>query len=154
MGVKVKFCGAAGTVTGSCYWVQTDDCQFLVDCGLFQGAKTVKELNYRPFPFDPAKIDFVLLTHAHTDHTALVPKLIKAGFTGSIYTTPATRSLVHYMLPDSGYIQEMEVRRLNQRNQQRGRPIVQPIYTRKDAEMSIDQIRPVNYDKWLDPNKG
>lgn len=153
MAVKVKFCGAAGTVTGSCYWFKTDDCQFLVDCGLFQGNKTIKELNYSDFPFDPKQIDFVLLTHAHTDHTALTPKLIKAGFKGPIYSTPATLDLARYMLPDSGYIQETEVFRLNQRNRQRGRAIVQPIYTRQDAEASIYQFKPINYDTWHEPNK-
>lgn len=154
MTVQVKFCGAAGTVTGSCYWIKTDSCQFLVDCGLFQGAKTVKELNYRPLPFDAKQIDFALLTHAHTDHTALVPKLIKAGFEGPVYTTPATRDLVQYMLPDSGYIQEFEVERLNWRNRQRGRPTVEPIYTRKEAEKAVHQIRTLDYEDWLEPNNG
>ena len=124
MTVKVKFCGAAGTVTGSCYWIQLEGCQFLVDCGLFQGNKTLKELNYKDFPFNASEIDFALLTHAHTDHAALVPKLIKAGFKGHIYTTPATKDLVAYMLPDSGHIQEFEVERLNWRNKQHGRPTV------------------------------
>jgi len=151
--VKIKFCGAAGTVTGSCYWVRTKGYQFLVDCGLFQGTKTVKELNYRPFPFKPSEIDFVLLTHAHTDHAALIPKLIKCGFKGPIYTTAATRDLLSYMLPDSGYIQEVEVDRLNRRNLRRGRPAVQPIYTRDDAESSIKQIDSVVYEEWLRPHQ-
>lgn len=153
MTVKVKFCGAAGTVTGSCYWIQAEGCQFLVDCGLFQGNKTLKELNYKAFPFNASEIDFVLLTHAHTDHTALVPKLINAGFRGHIYTTSATRALVTYMLPDSGYIQEYEVERLNWRNRQRGRPTVEPIYTKIDAENSLMQIRAVEYKEWLDLNE-
>lgn len=153
MPVQIKFCGAAGTVTGSCYWVRTKGCQFLVDCGLFQGTKTIKELNYRPFPFEPSEIDFVLLTHAHTDHAALLPKLIKSGFRGSIYTIAATRDLLSYMLPDSGYIQEVEVERLNRRNLQRGHPAVQPIYTRAEAESSIGQIDAVAYEKWLKPHR-
>ena len=152
MSIQVKFCGAAGTVTGSCILVKHNDHQFLVDCGLFQGSKTIKELNYQAFPFDPRQIDFVVLTHAHTDHTALVPKLIKANFKGPIYTTPATQDLLRYMLPDSGYIQEMEVKRLNQRNQQRGRATVTPIYTRKEAEEAINQIKPINYEQWHYPN--
>lgn len=151
MSVKIKFCGAAGTVTGSCYWIQTDTNQFLVDCGLFQGTKTVKQLNYNDFPFDITAIDFVLLTHAHTDHSALIPKLVKGGFEGPIYTTAATRDLMKYMLPDSAYIQEIEVERLNRRNQQRGKPIVQPIYTRKDAEITLTQIRTVTYEDWIEP---
>ena len=71
MGTVLKFCGAARTVTGSCYWLRTDTCSFLVDCGLFQGPKTLKELNYGAFPFDPSRIDFVLQTHAHIDHSGL-----------------------------------------------------------------------------------
>ena len=152
MTVKVKFCGAAGTVTGSCYWIQLEGCQFLVDCGLFQGNKTLKELNYKDFPFNASEIDFALLTHAHTDHAALVPKLIKAGFKGHIYTTPATKDLVAYMLPDSGHIQEFEVERLNWRNKQHGRPTVEPIYTKEEAENSLRQIRAVGYEEWLDLN--
>ncbi len=154
MTVRIKFCGAAGTVTGSCYWIQTADRQFLVDCGLFQGTKTVKELNYGDFPFNPVEIDFVLVTHAHADHGAMIPKLIKAGFDGPVYATAATRDLLSYMLPDSGYIQEVEVERLNCRNQQRGKAAVQPIYTRKDAEASISQIHPVEFEDWLTPETG
>ncbi len=154
MSIKIKFCGAAGTVTGSCFLIKAENCQFLVDCGLFQGSKTIKELNYRSFPFDPRQIDFVLLTHAHTDHAALVPKLIKGGFKGPVYATPATRDLLNYMLPDSGYIQEMEVKRLNQRNRQRGRPSVVPIYTRDEAEMAINRIKTNDYEEWYEPFDG
>jgi len=151
MPVKIKFCGAAGTVTGSCYWIRTGKCQFLVDCGLFQGTKTLKALNYSKFPFDPEAIDFVLLTHAHTDHSAMIPKLINAGFTGPVYATCETRELLQYMLPDSGYIQENEVERLNRRNQQRGKAAVKPIYTRLDAEASISKIHGIDYNEWVEP---
>lgn len=150
MTIKVKFCGAAGMVTGSCYWITTSDKQFLVDCGLFQGNKTVKELNYQPFPFEPAKIDFVLLTHAHTDHTAQIPRLVKAGFDGPVYSTRATLDLVRYMLPDSGYIQEFEVARLNRRNLQRGKNAVEPIYTAADAEAAVTLFRSVEYGHWTE----
>ncbi len=150
MGIKIRFCGAAGTVTGSCYWVRTGTQQFLVDCGMFQGPKTVKELNYGAFPFDPAELDFVLLTHAHTDHAGLLPKLTKQGFAGPIYATAGTRDLLAYMLPDSAYIQEMEVSRLNRRNRQRGRDEVEPIYTGEDAEICLAQIRAVEYERWLE----
>ncbi|WP_419904469.1 MBL fold metallo-hydrolase [Kiloniella sp.] len=152
MSVQIKFCGAAGTVTGSCYWIQTNGYQFLVDCGLFQGTKTIKELNYSAFPFDPREIDFVLLTHAHIDHCGLIPKLVKAGFKGPIYTTAATHDLLTYMLPDSGYIQETEVKHLNRRNRQRGRDPVQPIYNLIDAEAALQQIRTVIYEKWQRPH--
>lgn len=150
MTLKVKFCGAAGTVTGSCYWVRSGDTQFLVDCGMFQGPKTVKELNYGDFPFDPAAIDFVFLTHAHTDHAGLLPKLTKHGFSGPIYTTSGSRDLLTYMLPDSAHIQEMEVSRLNRRNRQRGRDEVEPIYTGEDVEACLGQIRTVDYETWCD----
>ncbi|MZR30699.1 MBL fold metallo-hydrolase RNA specificity domain-containing protein [Sneathiella litorea] len=151
MTTQIKFCGAAGTVTGSCYRLRVAGRQFLVDCGMFQGTKTLKELNYGPFPFDPAEIDFVLLTHAHIDHSGVIPKLIKAGFKGPIFTTAQTRDLLSYMLPDSGYIQEVEVERLNRRNQRRGKPAVEPIYGRKDAEDSMAQIHPVEFEEWLQP---
>ena len=147
---QLTFLGAAGTVTGSCYRVHHPGGEFLVDCGLFQGNKTLKELNYGPFPFNPAKIDFLLLTHAHIDHSGLIPKLCKHGFTGPIYATGATRDLLTFMLPDSGHIQESEVRRLNHRNQRRGRKTVQPIYTRADAEHSIDQIVEQEFDSWFE----
>ena len=150
MSISIKFCGAAGTVTGSCYWIQTDSCQFLIDCGMFQGSKTIKELNYGDFPFDPAKIDFVLLTHAHTDHAALLPKLVRLGFEGPIYTTAGSRGLLTYMLPDSAYIQEMEVDRLNARNRQRGKATVSPIYNQHDVAQCLSQIRSVDYGNWLD----
>ncbi|MCJ9428821.1 MBL fold metallo-hydrolase [Kordiimonas marina] len=150
MSFMVKFCGAAGTVTGSCYWVRTDSCQFLVDCGMFQGSKTIKELNYGEFPFDPTKIDFVLLTHAHTDHAGLLPKLVKHGYTGPIYMTDGSRDLLTYMLPDSAFIQEMEVDRLNRRNRQRGRPEVETIYDHDDVSNCLNAVRIVEYDTWND----
>ncbi|WP_425406495.1 MBL fold metallo-hydrolase [Hwanghaeella sp.] len=152
--MRMTFCGAAGTVTGSCYWLKTDQCQFLVDCGMFQGTKTLKELNYGTFPFDPKEIDFVLLTHAHIDHSGLLPKLVKQGFKGPIFTTPGTFDLLGYMLPDSGYIQEMEVERLNRRNAHRGRPAVTPIYTKNDAINALNSFSTVEYESWRDVGRG
>jgi metallo-beta-lactamase family protein len=150
----LSFCGAAGTVTGSCYWVQTGRCQFLVDCGMFQGSKTLKELNYGAFPFDPAAIDFVLLTHAHIDHSGLIPKLVKQGFTGPIFATEGTFDLLSYMLPDSAYIQETEVERLNRRNTQRGRPEVQPMYTGVDVDAALRSFSTVDYEIWREVGDG
>lgn len=154
MSIDLGFCGAAGTVTGSCYWITHPKGQFLVDCGLFQGSKTVRELNYGDFPFKAEEIDFVLLTHAHIDHAGLVPKLVNGGFDGPIYATDGTRDLLTYMLPDSAYIQETEVERLNRRNRQRGRPAVTPIYTRKDAAAALTRFRSVEYDLWEDVGEG
>ena len=150
MTTTIKFCGAAGTVTGSCYWVRTHNCQFLVDCGMFQGSKTIKELNYGSFPFDPREIDFVLVTHAHIDHAGLLPKLVRNGFKGPIYATESTRDLLSYMLPDSAYIQEMEVDRLNRRNLQRGKSAVQPMYSLKNVSACLGQFRSVKYETWCD----
>lgn len=149
MGVTMKVCGAAGTVTGSCYWLRAGRRQFLVDCGLFQGPKSLKALNYGELPFDAAAIDFVLLTHAHIDHAGLVPKLIRHGFEGPVHATAGTCDLLSWMLPDSGYIQESEVRRLNRRNAQRGLPEVTPIYTRADGARALERFRRVEYERWV-----
>src|SRR3569833_798548 len=133
MGVTIQFCGAAHTVTGSCFSVQTATGRFLIDCSLFQGQKTVKALNFGAFPFRPADVDAVLLTHAHIDHSGLLPKLVLEGFQGRILATRGTIDLCSYMLPDAGSIQESEVVTLNRRNAARGRSTVAPIYTQADA---------------------
>jgi hypothetical protein len=138
---RLAFHGGAGTVTGSCFRVEHAQGSFLVDCGMFQGPKSVKELSYGSFPFDPPGVDFLLLTHAHIDHSGLVPKLCKHGFKGPIHATAPTVDLLAFMLPDSGHIQESEVERLNRRNRRRGKPEVTPIYTRTDAEACLAQAR-------------
>ena len=146
MPIKLHFHGATRTVTGSCYLLETEKARVLFDCGMFQGSKTEKELNYRAFPFDPHKIDALVLTHAHIDHTGVMPKLTKAGFPGPIYATPATIDLCSVMLPDSGLIQEIEVRHLNQRDSRRGKPEVEPIYTVADAVAALAQFEVLVYD--------
>lgn len=150
MSVTIRFCGASRTVTGSCYLFETRTGRFLVDCGLFQGQKTLKELNYRVFPFRPADIDTVLLTHAHIDHSGLLPKLVRNGFTGRIHATHGTIDLCSYMLPDAGSIQESEVLALNRRNAARGRAEVNPIYTQADAIEALQSFSPVEYEIWID----
>ena len=152
--MQLIFHGGAGTVTGSCYLIEHRGGRFLVDCGLFQGPKSVRELNYRHFPFGPETIDFLLLTHAHIDHAGLVPKLCKHGFAGPIHATAPTIDLATFMLPDSGYIQESEVERLNRRNRRRGREAVEPIYTRADAEACLVQMAPQDYERWFEPGPG
>jgi metallo-beta-lactamase family protein len=154
LSIRIKFCGAAGTVTGSCYLVTHPGGRFLVDCGMFQGSKTLRELNYGAFPFDPAGLDFAILTHAHIDHSGLVPKLCLAGFKGPVYASEGTRELLAYMLPDSGHIQETDVERLNRRNSQRGRPTVTPIYTQKDAEACLARFAPLPFEKWCEIGTG
>jgi metallo-beta-lactamase family protein len=154
MTITLSFCGATRTVTGSCFLVRTSKCNFLVDCGLFQGHKTLKELNYRPFPFDPSRIDFVLQTHAHIDHAGLLPKLWKSGFTGPVIMTRGTKDLLSFMLPDSGHIQEMDVENLNRRYARRGKALVAPIYTQEDAEACQDNFRTVEYATWIEVGEG
>ena len=150
MSVTIRFCGAARTVTGSCYLFETGSGRFLVDCGLFQGPKTLKELNYRAFPFRPRDVDAVLLTHAHIDHSGLLPKLVRNGFAGRIFATRGTIDLCSYMLPDAGSIQESEVATLNRRNAARGRAEVTPIYTQADAIAALQSFTPVDYENWID----
>jgi len=154
MSVFLDFYGAAGTVTGSCYRVSHPKGSFFVDCGMFQGSKTLNALNYRPLPFDPCEPDFLLLTHAHIDHSGMVPRLVKAGFRGPVFATDSTADLLTFMLPDSGNIQESEVERINRRNEQRGEPAVTPIYTRADAEAALKQVRAVSYEKWIECGPG
>jgi metallo-beta-lactamase family protein len=149
MKTKLHFLGAAGGVTGFCVLIETGRARVLVDCGLFQGPKTLKQLNYNDFPFSPAAIDAVLLTHAHIDHSGLIPKLAVQGFTGPIHATAGTIALCGVMLPDAGAIQEMEVETLNRRNAQRARKAVEPIYTKADAEACMSQFSAVALDTWL-----
>jgi len=150
----VTFHGAAGEVTGSCIRIEHGDVAFLVDCGLHQGPKTVRELNYRPFPFALSSIAFVLVTHAHIDHTGLLPKLWTEGWRGPIHATAPTIDLLSFLLPDAGHIQELEVEQLNERNRRRGRPEVRPIYTKRDGEAVVGLCRPVPYGLWQEPAPG
>lgn len=137
MTLNLTFHGAAECVTGSCTLLQTDQGRFLIDCGMFQGPKTLKALNYGTFPFDVETIDGVFLTHAHIDHSGLLPKLVRAGYRGPIYATRGTRDLCAVMLADAGEIQESEVYHLNRRNQRRGLKPVEPIYTAADVAPTL-----------------
>lgn len=154
MGVSLKVCGAARSVTGLCLLFEAPGARFLVDCGMFQGPKTLKALNYQPFPFDPADVDFVLLTHAHIDHSGLLPRLRKLGFRGRIHATAPTIDLCSCLLPDAGHIQESEVEILNRRNRRRGRAEVEPIYTADDAERTQALFSTVDYGVWITPAAG
>ncbi len=154
MAIRLKFHGAARTVTGSCYLLETGTSKLLIDCGMFQGSKTERELNYRAFPFDPASLTAMILTHAHIDHSGLIPKLVKHGFTQKIYCTHATVDLCGIMLPDSGGIQEMEVMQLNRRRVKRGEAEVEPIYTLEDANKSLENFYGLGFETWFEPAPG
>lgn len=151
---ELTFCGAAGTVTGSCSYVESDPANFLIDCGLFQGNRTTQELNYQPFPFDPAVAEFLLLTHAHIDHSGLLPKLTNSGYEGSIFATEATTDLLQFMLRDSAYIQESNAERQNKKLARRGEALVEPIYTIEDSEQTLKQLKSVGYEEWFEPKPG
>lgn len=154
MPVRLTFHGAARTVTGSCYLLDTGQARVLVDCGMFQGSKTERELNYRAFPFQPQSLTAVLLTHAHIDHSGLLPKLVKHGYQGRIHCTVATADLCGIMLPDSGNIQEMEVMQLNRRRVKRGEEEVEPIYTLEDAMAALEHFEGHAYESWITPAPG
>lgn len=147
---RLTFHGAAGAVTGSCFRLQTEAGQVLIDCGMFQGSKTEKDLNYRPFPFVPGQIAAVLLSHAHIDHSGLLPKLVRHGFSGAIHATLATIDLSGVMLPDSAHIQEIEVEQFNRRAAHRHRDRVQPIYDGTDVAACLPLFRPQNLGDWFD----
>ncbi|MDI6727108.1 MAG: MBL fold metallo-hydrolase, partial [Smithellaceae bacterium] len=147
---KITFLGAAETVTGSCYLVEADGARILVDCGLFQGYKRLRERNWSAPPFNPATLDAVILTHAHIDHTGYLPRLCKMGFRGRAYCTSGTRDLLGILLPDSGHLQEEEARHANKWGYTRHRP-AQPLYTRDDAERCLSQITPVAFYERFNP---
>jgi metallo-beta-lactamase family protein len=143
--LDLTFYGAAGTVTGSCYLLDTGNYRVMIDCGLFQESKELKERNYATFPFNPAQIDALLLTHAHIDHSGLIPKLFKQGYRGPVIATPVTRELCSVLLPDSAYIQEMEVERKNRKLLRAGKLPLEPIYTVDDAWKCLPYFQPLDY---------
>lgn len=156
--MKITFLGAAQQVTGSCYLIETGEVKFLVDCGMFQGGREADRLNSQAFKFNPKDIAFVLLTHAHIDHSGLLPRLVAAGFTGRIYTTTATADLLGVMLPDSAHIQEIEANRANRPREEKLNkkhklsPEAVPLYTIIDAEICLGRLAPVSYDTQISPH--
>lgn len=143
--MKITFCGGARTVTGSSFLLESAGKKILLDCGLFQGDKQLRVRNLGHYPYNPADIDWVVLTHAHIDHCGLLPKLIKDGFRGRVLATRATADLAAIMLPDSAHIQVMEAEWLSRKNERAGRPPVRPLYTLEEAYASLDCIQGVDY---------
>lgn len=150
--MKIKFCGAAEGVTGSCHKVTTVNHQILLDCGQFQGGKQQERMNRESFPFNPEEIECVVLSHAHIDHCGRLPLLVKQGFRGKIICTDATAALLDIMLKDSGYIHEKEAEWQNRKNERAGRPLIEPLYTYNDAVDTLKYVEPVLYDQLIDLN--
>jgi metallo-beta-lactamase family protein len=142
--MHITFWGAAETVTGSRHLLEVDGRRVLVDCGLFQGVKRLRERNWERFPVDPASIDAVVLTHAHIDHSGYLPALVRDGFAGDIWCSSATGALAELMLLDSAHLHEEDARVANRRHSSRHHPAL-PLYTTEDAERCLRQLRPVPF---------
>jgi metallo-beta-lactamase family protein len=143
--MKIGFHGAAHTVTGSQHLLQVNGYRILLECGLYQGKRKVAIKRNRDFPFDPAKLDAVILSHAHIDHSGNLPNLVKSGFRGPIYATPATCHLANIMLLDSAHIQETDANNINFKNAKKGLPPVEPLYTIEDAGQVALHFNPISY---------
>ena len=156
--MRITFCGAVESVTGSCHLVETgadgSGAAFLLDCGQFQGSAKQEAQNFEDFPFKPETIDFLILSHAHIDHCGRIPLLVKRGFQGRVYCTKATADLLPIMLRDSAHIHEKDAEWKNRKGQRSGKEPVEPLYTSDDAEASLSLITPVLYDQEIVPAEG
>lgn len=151
--MKITFLGAAKEVTGSCYLVETEKSKFLIDCGMFQGSEIEDEYNYQEFAFDIEDIDFMLLTHAHIDHSGRIPLLYKRGYRKKIYATKGTVDLCEYMLQDSGHIQQIENEWKNRKRKRAGKTLRMPLYTADDGKAAMQLFYGVNYDEIIEPSE-
>jgi metallo-beta-lactamase family protein len=151
--LQIKFLGATGTVTGSKYLLETGKARILVDCGLFQGLKNLRERNWADFPVEPSTLNAIVLTHAHIDHSGYLPRLCKMGFKGKVFCTSGTRDLLQILLPDAGYLQEEEAAHANKWKYSKHSPAL-PLYTRVDAENSLKCLAPVEYHEKFSPVPG
>lgn len=152
--MKITFLGAARTVTGSCYVIETDSTRFAVDCGMFQGNSAIEERNFATENYRPEELDFILLTHAHIDHSGLIPRMVKEGFKGGIYCTAPTADLAALMLEDSAHIQEMEHEWKSRHDKRRGEAddaSSEALYDTDDALATAKLLRPVNFDSTVTP---
>jgi metallo-beta-lactamase family protein len=145
---RVTFLGAARTVTGSRYLVEAGESRILIDCGQFQGLRELRRRNWDPPPIDPAAVDAVVLTHAHLDHSGLLPRLARGGFTKRIFCTPGTLDLCRIILPDAGRLQEEDARQANKYGYTRHQP-AEPLFTEADAFRALDLMQPVGYERSL-----
>ncbi len=152
--MEIQFCGAAREVTGSCFLMSLGQTRFLVDCGLHQGGAEENADNFDAFPFDPAEIDFLILTHAHVDHSGLIPRLVKEGFQGPILATPATADLAAIMLLDSAHIQEAEAEWRMRKARRAGRRVHGPLYVKADAERANTLLKGIPYGEEFRPCAG
>ncbi|WP_375191683.1 MBL fold metallo-hydrolase [Marinobacter sp.] len=151
--MKLRFLGGTGTVTGSRYLISDDKHRLLVDCGMYQGVKTLRKRNWAKFPVDPATIDAVVLTHAHIDHSGYLPALVKNGFKGKIYCTKATHELCGVLLPDAGFLQEEDAKyAFRKKFSKHEKP--EPLFTEKDAREALKHFESLHYHEALEPVKG
>ena len=148
--MNITFLGAAKTVTGSNFLVEGAEKKFLVDCGMYQGKIKDELENEAPFLYDVNEIDFMLLTHAHIDHSGRIPKLYNEGYRGPIYATKATCDLCSIMLPDSGHIQEQENEWKNKKRKRKGQKEIPPLYTAEDATKCLEIFKPIKYDEVIE----
>lgn len=151
--MKIQFCGAAKMVTGSNALVETKKYKILVDCGMFQGNKKIEAMNYEEFSYNPSEIDYLILTHAHIDHSARIPKLVKEGFRGEILATKATHDLSKIMLMDSAKIQEADVEWENRKRQRAGKKPIEPLYTMSEAQFSLRFFEDYLYEQIITVNE-
>lgn len=154
MTLSLTIHGAAKTVTGSCIELQSGKSRILLECGLFQGSRSLEALNHAPFAFDPKDIDAVVLSHAHIDHSGLLPRLVAQGFAGAVWCTAETSDLLEFMLADAGRIQQYEADRRNRRRDRAGETPFEPIYTEEDALAAWHNSRPVPLEQWFEPAPG
>ena len=152
--MKIKFLGAARTVTGSCYVLEAGGRRFAVDCGMHQGNREIDKRNEDMQPYAPEGLESILITHAHIDHSGLLPRLVKSGFKGPVYTTTPTRALLDLMLQDSAHIQEMEAEWRNQKNMRHGLPPIEPLYGMSEAIKAVGLIQPKEYKDYFEPVPG
>ncbi|MGI9281974.1 MAG: MBL fold metallo-hydrolase RNA specificity domain-containing protein [Endozoicomonas sp.] len=144
--MELQFLGAAGTVTGSKYLVESEGKKILVDCGLYQGIKHYRQMNWQPLPVAPSDLDAVVLTHAHLDHSGYLPLLVKDGFHGPVYATPGTCELAKILLPDSGFLQEEDAKHAARYGYSKHNP-PQPLYTEQDALKALKQLKPCVFEE-------